>query len=305
MDCLGLDLCGLPLANPLIAASGCFGFGLEQAAIGQAGGWGGIVSKAVTAEPRTGNRGRRLWETPSGLMNSIGLENPGVERFIAEIWPRMRQELSSRLIVNVSGSGEDEYCRVVDRLAAVDADMIEVNISCPNVRAGGMAFGLDPDTAGGLVSRLRGLTGQRLMVKLSPNAADIVAVALACQQAGADCLSLVNTFQGLAIDVASRRPVFDNLFAGLSGPAIKPLALRAVYLVSRAVAVPVVGMGGIQSAGDVVEFILAGATAVQIGTANFYRLGLAGQIAAGLEAFCREQGLGNLQELRGGLAVAG
>jgi dihydroorotate dehydrogenase (NAD+) catalytic subunit len=259
---------------------------------------GGICTKGLTLNARPGNTGIRLWETPSGLLNSIGLENPGIRAFIKHELPC----LSARgpvVIVNLAGGSVEEYAEGARLLNEVSAaiGMIELNISCPNVKAGGMAFGLDPRAAAQVVAETRRATTLPLMVKLSPNAPDLAAVARACQDAGADALSLVNTFKAMAIDIHKRRPVFDNTFAGLSGPCIRPLALRMVWELRDAVKIPIVGMGGIVSAEDALEFLMAGASAVQIGSATFSRPGAMTEVIEGIRSFMRKNGCACLKDL--------
>lgn len=293
-----VSFAGVDMASPVVLASGTAGFGRELAEIFDLREIGGISSKGLTVAPRPGNDGARLWETPSGLMNSIGLENPGVEAFIARELPAMR-ELGCAVIVNVCGSSVDDYLRALELLDGEQFDMIELNISCPNVKAGGMSFCASPETVRDVVRRARAATKKKMAVKISPNAPDIVAAARACEDEGADAVSLVNTFLGMAIDVRARRAVFDNTYAGLSGPAIRPIALRMVHQVCHAVKVPVMGMGGIATARDAIEFIMAGAAVVQVGTSTLARPTAARDIAAGIEAFMREQGIASLDEIRG------
>jgi dihydroorotate dehydrogenase (NAD+) catalytic subunit len=269
-----VNLAGVLLRNPVIAASGTFGYGREYAPFIDVAALGGICTKGLTLRPREGNGGRRIWETPSGLLNSIGLENPGIEAFIERELPPLRA-LGPAVIANLGGSTLADYADGARLLDAAPIDMVELYISCPNLKSGGMAFGLDPDAAARVVSAVRrALPSRPLMVKLSPNAPDINAVAFACIDAGADALSLVNTFKAMAIDTATGRPVFDNISAGLSGPAIRPLALRMVWELCRALEerkseIPVVGLGGIACLNDAREFLLAGARAIQVGSATF------------------------------------
>jgi dihydroorotate dehydrogenase (NAD+) catalytic subunit len=293
---LSLMIAGIRFRNPVIAASGTFGYGREYRGLLDVSALGGICTKGLTLNPRPGNTGVRLWETPSGLMNSIGLENPGIAAFIAQELPALR-ELGPVVIANLSGSSVEEYVRGAELLGKSPVDMIELNISCPNVKAGGMAFGLDPVTAASVVRPVRAASAKPLMVKLSPNAPDLAAVARACENAGADALSLVNTFKAMAIDIYRRKPVFDNLSAGLSGPAIKPIALRMVWELRDAVTVPIVGMGGIASAEDALEFLMAGAAAVQVGTATFARPPAMAEIIQGIAAFMGMRGMAALGEL--------
>jgi dihydroorotate dehydrogenase (NAD+) catalytic subunit len=299
---LSLVIGGVKFRNPVIAASGTFGYGREYRGLLDIASLGGICTKGLTLKPRPGNQGARLHETPSGLMNSIGLENPGIPAFIEKELPPLR-ELGPVVIANLSGSTEEEYEEGARLLNASSIDMIEVNISCPNVKAGGMAFGLDPKAAASVLRPVRRAAPDKpLMVKLSPNAPDLAAVAVSCVEAGADALSLVNTFKAMAIDIGRRAPVFENISAGLSGPAIKPIALRMVWelceaLTQQAAGVPVVGMGGIASAEDALEFLLAGAAAVQVGSATFAHPPVMNEIIGGIEDYMRSWGFFELGEL--------
>jgi len=287
---LSVNIAGIQFKNPVIAASGTFGYGREYSGLLDIAGLGGICTKGLTLNPRPGNQGIRLHETPSGLMNSIGLENPGIEAFIESELPRMRT-LGPVVIANLSGSTVDEYSGGARLLDASEVDMIELNISCPNVKAGGMTFGLDPDIAASVTRQVRRAAPNKpLMVKLSPNAPDLEAVARSCAEAGADALSLVNTFKAMAIDIHNRKPVFDNISAGLSGPAIRPIALRMVWELREAVRLPIVGMGGIASAADALEFLLAGAAAIQVGSAAFAHPPLMNEISAGIAEYMKEKG---------------
>ncbi|MDR2403257.1 MAG: dihydroorotate dehydrogenase [Spirochaetaceae bacterium] len=287
---LSVSIAGVRFKNPVIAASGTFGYGREYRGIIDVSRLGGICTKGLTLHPRRGNSGRRLHETPSGLLNSIGLENPGIPGFIEGELPALR-ELGPVVIANLSGSAIDEYAGGAALLAASSVDMIELNISCPNVRAGGMAFGLDPETAAAVVRRVRHRAENKpLMVKLSPNAPDLIGVARSCVNAGADALSLVNTFKAMAIDIRARKPVFQNISAGLSGPAVRPIALRMVWELREAVQVPLVGMGGIAESGDALEFLLAGAEAVQVGSATFAHPPAMIEIIEGIESYMKEYG---------------
>lgn len=295
---LSVDLCKITLKNPVIAASGTCGFGLELMPFYHPSVLGGFSTKGLTLYPRPGNHGIRLHETRAGLMNSIGLQNPGTEVFVKEILPKIRG-LTNCLIANVGGSDFDDYIEAVEMVSAADVDMIELNISCPNVKCGGMAFGIRTQDAAAIVKAVRPACKKPLMVKLSPNAHDLVEVALAVQDEGADCLSLVNTFSALAIDVYTRKPVFNNVTAGLSGPAIKPIALRMTRDVAKAVQIPVVGMGGIETGIDAIEFIMAGATAVQVGTAGMVQPDILPKIIDEMAQFMASQGISNLMEIQG------
>nr|WP_297573585.1 dihydroorotate dehydrogenase [uncultured Peptostreptococcus sp.] len=295
---LRVNLCGFELKNPIIMASGTFGFGKEYGEIYDVSQLGGISSKGLTLLAKPGNEGMRVHETASGMMNSVGLENPGVQGFIDKELPDFSR-LDTCRIVNLGGGCQDDYVEGARLLDDKDFDIVELNISCPNVKHGGMAFGIKSEVAREVIRSVRKATKKPLIVKLSPNAEDIVEMAKVCQEEGADGISLVNTFKAMAIDIHKRRPVFNNVTAGLSGPAIKPIALRMVYEVCQAVTIPVVGMGGIMTAQDVIEFIMAGATCVQIGTANFANPRIGQEIIADLESFMDENGIKSLDEIRG------
>ena len=295
---LSLDLCGISMQNPVIAASGTFGFGHEYAESMDVSRLGGISGKGLTLNGSAGNNGMRICETPAGMLNSIGLENPGVRRFV-ETEAAYLRALGPAVLCNLGGHSEEDYLQGAYLLNDADIDFLELNISCPNVKAGGMAFGMLPETAADITKKVRAITRHKLMVKLSPNAPDLVAVARACEAAGADALSLVNTFLGMAIDIKKRKPVFDNVYAGLSGPAIRPIALRMVHQVAHAVTIPVVGMGGISSAEDALTFLMAGARAVQVGTMTFANPNAMLEIIDGLAAYCEKESLQNLQEICG------
>lgn len=299
---LRVNLCGKTLQSPVIAASGTFGFGVEYENIVDLKKLGAVSGKGLTLEGKYGNEGERLWETPSGLINSIGLQNPGVQHFIDNELPQMLQ-LGCASMANLGGSTIETYEEGARLLDKTDIDFIELNISCPNVKAGGIAYGVKAESAREVVSRVRKCTSKPMIVKLSPNAENIVEMAMACEEAGADGLSLVNTFQAMAIDLEKRRPVFHNVFAGLSGPAIRPIALRMVYQVCGAVKVPVVGLGGIATARDALEFIMAGATAVQVGTANFMDPKACEKIADGIADWMDAHGVKTLNEIRGAARV--
>jgi dihydroorotate dehydrogenase (NAD+) catalytic subunit len=294
---LSVNIAGVWFKNPVIAASGTFGYGREYRGFLDVSALGGICTKGLTLRPRPGNAGTRLHETPAGLLNSIGLENPGIPAFLEQELPALR-ELGPVVIANLSGSDPAEYAEGARLLAASPVDMIELNISCPNVKAGGMAFGLDPEAAASVVGPVRrAAEGKPLAVKLSPNAPDLAAVARSCVNAGADALSLVNTFKAMAIDIHTRKPVFDRVSAGLSGPAIRPLALRMVWELGEVLEVPIIGMGGIAGPGDALEFLLAGAAAVQVGSATFARPGVMIETIRGIGDYMREKGFLTLGEL--------
>lgn len=295
---LKTNLCGIELKNPVIAASGTFGNGREFSEFFDLSLLGGISSKGVTLKAKDGNPGLRIHETTGGIMNSIGLQNPSVKVFIERELPFMEQ-FDTEIIVNLGGNSLEDYVEGAKLLEKTNIKIIELNISCPNVKEGGMAFGLNCEDAYTVVSAVRKVNSKKLMVKLSPNAHNLVEVAKECERAGADALSLVNTFNALAIDIYRRKPVFENITAGLSGPCIKPIALRMVREVSKAVSLPVVGLGGIMNYKDAIEFIMAGATAIQVGTANFVNPQVMLEIIDGMEKFMKEQNIKSLDEIRG------
>lgn len=289
---------GLEFKNPVLTASGTFGFGEEFSEIYDLSILGGICSKGLTLNPKAGNRGIRLWETPMGLINSIGLQNPGVDKFITEELPKM-ERYNTKIIANLGGNSEEEYIEGIYRLNGTNVDIIELNISCPNVKSGGMAFGIKSAVACDIVSKVKKACSKPLMVKLSPNAENIADMALACEAGGADSISLINTIKSMAIDIKKRQAVFDNVYAGLSGPCVKPVALRMVHEVSKAVKVPVCGLGGIMSWQDAIEFIMAGAALIQVGTANFIHPDAAVTIIKGIEEFMDKENIKSLDEIRG------
>ena len=295
---LTTTLCGKTLKNPLIGASGTFGFGEEYAPFYDPALIGAISTKGLTLNPRPGNEGIRIVETPSGIMNSIGLENPGVDAFIEEILPMMRKR-NTVIMANLGGHSLDDYLIATEKLDEADIDMIELNISCPNVKSGGMAFGLHCQDAAAITKEVKKKTRHPVIVKLSPNGDNVADLAKACEEAGADGISLVNTFQALAIDVKNKKPMFDNVYAGLSGPAIFPIALRMVREASRAVKIPVVGIGGIASAEDVLAMIMAGAQAVEIGTMNLIEPGIMARLIGELEEYMKKEGIESFDAIRG------
>lgn len=284
--------------NPVIMASGTFGFGKEYNEIYDIEKLGGISSKGLTLNQKDGNNGMRVFETPSGMMNSVGLENPGIQGFIDKELPFF-SDLDLVRIVNLGGGTLDDYIKGAELLRGRDVDVIELNISCPNVKAGGMAFGIKNEVAREVVREVRKVVDKPLVIKLSPNAEDIVGMARVCEEEGADGVSLVNTFKALAIDINKRKPIFENVYAGLSGPAIKPIALRMVNEVSRNIEIPVWGMGGITNANDAIEFIMAGSSCIQVGTANFVNPKIGLEIIDGIEKFMKQEGIKTLDEIRG------
>ena len=293
-----VSFAGVAMKNPVVLASGTCGFGRELGGYFDISRLGGIASKGLTSAPRSGNEGIRVWETPSGLMNSIGLENPGVRGFIEDELDWINGHDVAN-IVNLGGHSIEDYIEGISLLNDAKLDLLELNISCPNVKRGGMNFGVRTETAREVVRILRRECRHKLVVKLSPNAEDIVALARACEEEGADGLSLTNTYLALAVDIDRRRPVFDNVYAGLSGPAVRPISLRMTHQVAHAVKIPVMGIGGIAAWRDAVEFIMAGATAVQVGTATFTKPDIALDIIEGIEAFMEKEGITNLSEIRG------
>lgn len=298
MTDLRVKIADIEFKNPLIAASGTFGFGKEYEEYYDISKLGGVSTKGLTLNPKDGNEGIRLFETPSGLMNSIGLENPGIKAFIDK---ELDFLLSKDLItlVNIGGNNIEDYLEAVRLISETEAQMIELNISCPNVKSGGMAFGIKTCVAKDVVKKVRDITDKPLIIKLSPNANDIVEMAKACEEVGADAISLVNTFNAMAIDIDRRKTVFNNKTAGLSGPAIKPIALRMTYEVSKAVNIPVIGMGGIQNYRDVIEFIMAGASAVQVGTMNFTEPMIMANMVEDLEKYMNDNKIESFEEIRG------
>lgn len=293
-----VSFAGVAMKNPVVLASGTCGFGRELGGYFDISRLGGIASKGLTLNPRSGNEGIRVWETPSGLMNSIGLENPGVRGFLEDELDWINGHDVAN-IVNLGGHSIEDYIEGVSLLNDAKLDLLELNISCPNVKQGGMNFGVRTETAREVVRILRRECRHKLVVKLSPNAEDIVALARACEEEGADGLSLTNTYLALAVDIDRRRPVFENVYAGLSGPAVRPISLRMTHQVAHAVKIPVMGIGGIAAWRDAVEFIMAGATAVQVGTATFTKPDIALDIIEGIEAFMEKEGIANLSEIRG------
>ena len=295
---LKVNINGVDFKNPVIAASGTFGFGEEFNNFYDVGMLGGISSKGLTINPKPGNEGVRVFETATGMMNSVGLQNPGIDEFIGKELPKMRK-LGTNVIANVGGGCLEDYEAAIKKISNTDVDMIELNISCPNVKHGGMAFGIKSNVAYDVVKEVRALTKKPLMVKLSPNAEDIVDMAVKCQEAGADSISLINTLKGMAIDPYKRKPIFNNVTAGLSGPAVKPIALRMVYEVAKAVDIPVIGLGGISNGLDAIEFMMAGASAIQIGTINFVNPMAGKEIIEEMESFLKEQGIKDINEIVG------
>ena len=300
---LNVDIGSLRLKNPLIAASGCFGYGVEYAEVVNLKTLGGIAVKGLFLSEREGHNPPRIVETPAGMLNAIGLQGIGVHRFVAEKLPDLYSQ-GATVIVNICGSTIDEYVEITRILADADGvDAIELNISCPNIKAGGITFGNSAVGTSEVVQAVRSVTKLPIIPKLTPNVTDIAGIARAAEEAGADAVSLVNTFLAMAIDVETRRPALSNGVGGLSGPAIRPIAVRMVYECSQAVTIPIIGMGGITTARDVLEFIIAGATAVQVGTANFVNPNLWPKLLADLEEYLSRHKIDRVQNLVGTLEL--
>ena len=298
MNFLKMNFAGLDLENPIMTASGCFGFGLEYKDYFDPNELGAVLIKGLTPEPREGNYGIRIAETPAGMLNSVGLENPGIDYFERETAPLLERELKVPVIANINGKILEEYIEIAERAEAIDViKAIELNISCPNVKDGGMAFGANPDMAAKVTREVRRVTKKPLIVKLSPNVTDIAGIAKLVEAEGADALSLINTLLGMSIDINKKKTLLGNIFGGLSGPAVKPVALRMVYQVSNAVSIPLLGMGGISTAEDALEFFMAGASAISVGTGFFQNPLAAVEIKQGLINYCTENNLSNINEI--------
>lgn len=299
---VSVTLCGVAFKNPIIAASGTFGPAAEYSNYVDLNGLGGISVKGITLKPRIGNPPPRIAETPSGILNSVGLQNSGVEAFLTTELPRLRR-FDTVIIANINGNTLEEYCQVAEKLKGAPIDFIELNISCPNVKKGGAAFGAHPEMVYEVTQAVKACCQAPLIVKLTPNTTDIRETAAAAESAGCDALSLINTVLGMAIDIRTQKPLLGNVVGGLSGPAVKPIALRMVYEVSRKAKIPIIGMGGIMTAEDAVEFLLAGASAVAVGTAGLVTPTAWTDIAAGLEDYMRTQGIEKISSLIGALKV--
>ena len=299
---LAVEVAGIRMATPIMGASGTFGFGMEYEDFLDLADVGAVVSKGITPKPRAGNGGVRIAETPAGMLNSIGLENPGIEAFCRDILPEAAK-LPTAFIVNISAGTAEEYGEMAQMLDVEGVDGIEVNISCPNVKEGGIVFGTDPKQAARVTQEVKKYTKKPVIVKLSPNVTDITQMARAVEEAGADAVSLINTLTGMAIDVEKRQPLLGNITGGLSGPAVKPIALRMVYQAAQAVSIPVIGMGGIQTGEDVAAFLLVGASAVEIGAENFANPRAVVEAAEGLDAYLERQGIEHARDLTGALEL--
>lgn len=297
---LKVNIGGLVFKNPVLTASGTFGFGEEFADFVDLNCLGGVIVKGTTLEPRQGNDYPRMAETPSGMLNAVGLQNKGVDYFIDTIYPRLKKYLDMETIVNVSGSRIEDYAEVCRRLnERTDIRAVEINISCPNVKQGGMAFGTTTAGAAAVTKAVREAFDKTLIIKLSPNVTDITEIARAVEAEGADAVSMINTLMGMAVDVERRRPKLSTVTGGLSGPAVRPVAVRMVWQTYKAVKIPIIGLGGIMSANDALEFIMAGATAVQVGTANFVDPSVTEKIVDGLAEYCRRHGETSIRNLIG------
>ena len=294
---------GLTLKNPVMTASGTFGYGEEYADFIDLTKLGGILVKGTTLNHREGNPYPRMAETPSGMLNAVGLQNKGIDYFVETIYPRIK-DIDTNIIVNVSGSTIEDYCTVAEKVNALEnIPAIELNVSCPNVKQGGMAFGVTTSGIEQVVSAVRKVYDKHLMVKLSPNVTSIADLALAAETSGADSVSLINTLLGMAIDAEKRRPKLSTVTGGLSGACVKPIALRMVWQVAKAVKIPVIGLGGISSATDAIEFLLAGASAIEIGTANFIDPTITVKVAQGIVEYCERHGFNNVSDLTGALEL--
>lgn len=298
-----IQIGGITLKNPVMTASGTYGYGLEYSDFIDLSNLGGIVVKGTTLNPRQGNPYPRMAETPSGMLNAVGLQNKGVEYFCSEIYPSIK-DIDTHMIVNVSGSTVEDYMATAERIAELDKiPAIELNISCPNVKEGGMAFGVTCSGAAEVVRAVRKVYPKTLIVKLSPNVTDITEIARAVEAEGADSISMINTLLGMAIDVKSRKPILSTVTGGLSGPAVKPVALRMVWQTAKVVSIPIIGMGGISSCEDAIEFLLAGASAIQVGTYNFVDPTITTKIASGIEDYLVQNNMTDVSELIGGLIL--
>lgn len=298
-----IQIGGITLKNPVMTASGTYGYGLEYSDFIDLSKLGGIVVKGTTLNPRQGNPYPRMAETPSGMLNAVGLQNKGVEYFCSEIYPSIK-DIDTHMIVNVSGSTVEDYMATAERIAELDKiPAIELNISCPNVKEGGMAFGVTCAGAAEVVRAVRKVYPKTLIVKLSPNVTDITEIARAVEAEGADSISMINTLLGMSIDVKSRKPILSTVTGGLSGPAVKPVALRMVWQTAKVVSIPIIGMGGISSCEDAIEFLLAGASAIQVGTYNFVDPTITTKIASGIEDYLVQNNMTDVSELIGGLIL--
>jgi dihydroorotate dehydrogenase (NAD+) catalytic subunit len=296
---LKVNVGGLSLKNPVITASGTYGFGREYADYIDLSMLGGITSKGLTLKLRQGNPPPRIIETHSGILNSVGLQNPGIDNFLNADLPYVKANYDTAIIANVAGNTIEDYCEMAEKLNDSQVDAVEVNISCPNVKHGGLAFGSSCESVGNVTKNVRKYCKKPLIIKLSPNVTDIAEIARAAEANGADSVSLINTLLGMKIDINKRRPMLRNNFGGLSGPAVKPVAVRMVYQVKQAVKIPIIGMGGIQTWEDAIEFMLAGATSVSVGTANFMNPNAPVEIAKGIEEYMKKYNIEDINDIIG------
>ena len=304
MERLATDFAGIKMATPVMGASGTFGFGIEYSDFLDLKKVGAIISKGITPVPRAGNNGVRIAETPSGMLNCIGLENPGIDRFLSDVLPRVRQQApDTAFIANFSAGTVEDYGMMAAKLDVDGVDGVEVNISCPNVKEGGIVFGTDPKAAAAVTESVKKNTSKPVIVKLSPNVTDITVMAKAVEDAGADAIALINTLTGMVVDIRTWKPLLGNITGGLSGPAVKPIAVRMVWQVANAVKVPILGLGGIATAEDAIEFLLAGASAVAVGAENFIHPDAVVKLAEGVDSFLESRGLKHVSELVGQLKI--
>lgn len=304
MERLATDFAGIRMATPVMGASGTFGFGIEYSDFLDLKKVGAIISKGITPVPRAGNDGVRIAETPSGMLNCIGLENPGIDRFLLDVLPRVRQQApDTAFIANFSAGTVEDYGMMAAKLDVDGVDGVEVNISCPNVKEGGIVFGTDPKAAAAVTESVKKNTSKPVIVKLSPNVTDITVMAKAVEDAGADAIALINTLTGMVVDIRTWKPLLGNITGGLSGPAVKPIAVRMVWQVANAVKVPILGLGGIATAEDAIEFLLAGASAVAVGAENFIHPDAVVKVAEGVDSYLESRGLKHVSELVGQLRI--
>ena len=304
MERLATDFAGIKMATPVMGASGTFGFGIEYSDFLDLKKVGAIISKGITPVPRAGNDGVRIAETPSGMLNCIGLENPGIDGFLSDVLPRVRQQApDTAFIANFSAGTVEDYGMMAAKLDVDGVDGVEVNISCPNVKEGGIVFGTDPKAAAAVTESVKKNTSKPVIVKLSPNVTDITVMAKAVEDAGADAIALINTLTGMVVDIRTWKPLLGNITGGLSGPAVKPIAVRMVWQVANAVKVPILGLGGIATAEDAIEFLLAGASAVAVGAENFIHPDAVVKVAEGIDSYLESRGLKHVSELVGQLRI--
>ena len=304
MDRLATDFAGIKMKNPVMGASGTFGFGIEYKDFLDLKQVGAIISKGLTPVPRAGNKGVRIAETPAGMLNCIGLENPGIDKFLTDILPQVQKEASeTAFIANFSAGTVEDYGMMAAKLDVDGVDGVEVNISCPNVKEGGIVFGTDPKAAAAVTEAVKKNTSKPVIVKLSPNVTDITVMAKAVEEAGADAIALINTLTGMVIDTRSWKPLLGNITGGMSGPALRPIAVRMVWQAAQAVRIPILGLGGITCGQDAIEFLLAGASAVAVGAENFVHPDAVVQVAADIDAYLKARGLNHVSELVGKVQI--